>query len=263
MFFFRRKKSKIQVVESIPHGSHWSAVLGEEPEKESQAILGTIDQAVQNSQSATVFELKKGRKTQEIVLIETEFNAITVSVILVENELWSAYPKLNSSLFPSQHKAEIPTVLEWDNHIEAQIVAELFRPEVKLEFFATDYLKNKDKYVDAKSLHLNLSGIAYAIGIGGAESFEGSRSGIKFAPNFTGLFPSEYRSEYDFIGEIKEVQTAKFLEKDALVLYTKVCGTEEEEFTLPLGVLKSSVERTPQKGEFVQSAFWLAGNTLK
>ncbi len=183
----------------------------------------------------------------------------TIVVMSPDNKIYLGFPFLDTK-FTTPFL--IKEVLEW-NHVEnreAQIKGgghKLFA----LNFYATDYILNAEKYKSKKEITVNLAGLAYVLD-------KADDSHENFSKDFTGYIPNqEDISLYDFIGEALEVTKVNkpnisgYIVKVALV---KSQNNNEILFAPELFINEENMRiESIKKGDRITGAFWLHGCIAK
>ncbi len=110
-------------------------------------------------------ELKfKKRVNQNISIFETKYGVLSNVAVEVNERVVTFFPLLSTT---KSVPVEIKSVLEWthSDKIEAQILGS-GREKFALNFFATDYAENREKYLKDTILNIALAGFAYVIDSG-------------------------------------------------------------------------------------------------
>jgi hypothetical protein len=102
---------------------------------------------------------------------------------------------------------------EWENvECTEAIVAAKARDTFCVWFYATDYAKNRNRYLAEKNLNIQISGIAFVLDI---YKNEPSKSELKFSDDFTSYMPNGDLTNYgcfDFIGQLEYIREVDMAE---------------------------------------------------
>ena len=187
------------------HGDHIGAIM-EPQEFLDHHLTRLIDSGKLKNRCRTqaVSDTVNGEET-EVITIVNDSEDIQWEILFVKGkeqyELVSAFPLLQPA---ETVKAKITGVGEWENMIEATIFCEIDCDNedmdgCQLQFFATDYAWNKQRYVVGNYLFIDLAAIAYNVREGQKGfSFDGQKA-IDFLAK-TGREP-----DYDENGNVQPV----------------------------------------------------------
>ena len=165
------------------HGDHIGAIM--EPRdflaNHLTRLLNTSE-LVNKCFTQAVSDTANGEKTNVFTLAKRD-NDITWVGLIVEgkdtNEFVSCFPLLKPA---GRVKAKIVEVGEWTNMVEATITCEIDDYDgenegIELSFFATDYARNKARYIVGEYCYIDLAAIAYSAHEGERGfSFEGQKA---------------------------------------------------------------------------------------
>ena len=177
------------------------------------------------------------------------------------------------------HEVTIKKVFEWENHIEAIVWAET--ESLSFAFFATDYYKNKGRYIVGSKMNIDLAASAYTIEEAEREIVLDEDTSKKFR-NDMGieeeydengvLIPIRLSCENlvalinhnescpddaEFASPIEEIETANLLDKEFMKATISICHEPEETF-IPL-YFKSELLSNAEKGMPVRGFLWMQG----
>ncbi len=143
------------------HGSHWDAAI-EDPSMLSQIIAaafrgGKAEAAPGAASALQVRTLPLGDKGLELRVLEIPGEGGKFSIA-------TAYPHLAAAGRPMG--ALVTRVLEWGDHgLEAEVEVELEGGKGTVTFFATDYFARSRDYRSDAPLKVQLSAVAYTLGV--------------------------------------------------------------------------------------------------
>lgn len=249
-FLFHKNKIKVNGITHGSHGDHWGAFFGFEK-------ISTNPQLLLNELVKVVGENKGIKIDNKYSQTIKNMGVVDIIVISDAQKISSSFPNLKS-------KYTLPFVTkeinEWNHadNIEAQIIGG-GRKTFALNFFATDYLKNKKIYKTNKELNINVSAFAYVIK-------QSSNLPDNFSDNFVAYFPNMQVSDgsvYDFIGKIVSFEEYKQNGINGFVIKTKLINHEKMEdfFVLDIFINQDNMRiEKPKKGMRIFGCFWLQGN---
>lgn len=187
------------------HGDHIGAIM--EPRELFANHLNNLIQTgiiLHRFNTRALSDTASGDVT-EVIALAQDVDDVTWIVLLVKGkknfEFVSVYPKLQPA---EKVKAKITEIAEWENMIEATIFCEVDYDDDEmdgreLQFFATDYAWNKDKYSVGKYIYIDLAAIAYSAKKGRKGfSFKGQEA-IDF------LAKTGQKPDYDENGNVKPI----------------------------------------------------------
>ncbi len=149
MWFKNRKLIKIS---EGSHGNHWGAYYGNDTFKRE---LDTI------IKETSISNIKKDHTIGRYNVRTIKRLEVISKIISDSYQDITFYPILKSS---NKYNIEFSRIYEWKHAkgTEGQIECEV-DGNYLLTFFATDFLENKEKYINASKLEVNFSGFAYYI----------------------------------------------------------------------------------------------------
>lgn len=242
------------------HGNHWDTAFKEtDPERK-----GLKDLVTESAKGRLVKSFQFNGKTLkgELAFFEKDFGDLTVSTIALNGGIGTSFPSFRAKL---SHAAIVKSVEEWANEVEGQVSVKVF--DAGLDFFATDYALNRERYAVGKELNVSLAALAYGLRVGSIASSEAS-GGRKFDENFTGTFPAGIVfkgkgfdiDDYQVYGIAEEVRKASFAGQDALILKAKIAGDKAWKLVIEIGVLAKNIEGAPpKKGDKITALIWMTG----
>lgn len=251
------------------HGNHWDVVIG----KVNRDLMfeKLISGVCVNSKPVKTVKFN-GYLKGDFSIFEKNFNELVSKVVTLNgffpdlktanNALITAFPRINSSNFQN---CKITGVEEWQNEIEAQVKAKF--SDVSLNFFALDYLENREKYAVNESVEIALTGLAVNLKKG---SLAGKplKDGRTFADDFTSVFPAKDVfptvsfdiDDYYVYGLVEDLKKAKFGEENGYIMKTKMVGTNDWKVVADIGVFERDiVGEIPKKGDTITTTIWLSG----
>lgn len=137
-----------------------------------------------------------------------------------------------------------------------------------VRFYATDYTKNKHRYLTEQNLDIKMAGIAFAFQAGGLNESR-PEGEPKFADDFCGYFPNQdyfYLGVVDFTGivvDFKEVQANEHLREKAYMVTVKLINKEDDPdfFVVDVYVHKTTMNFTHlENGMTVKGAIQFVGH---
>lgn len=253
MFSFFRKTTvinthkliKITLKKEGSHGDAWRAVYGADMSVEK--LLHMISELLDKP---PVWNDDKLKKCVENV------NGIVVTAVGLRGKLASAYPFLEKN---QQMILKTKVIMPWShvNGVEAEIGGELsFGGGVN--FFATDYLQNKNFYHSNLEINIALSALAYDFGVQ-ATVHE------KFSNDFVSYMyygGDQTSGVYWFIGKVLSVH--KYVSENIVGSVVDISLVQKENnenlFILPIFVNEILMKNENIKfGMKVEGHFWLSG----
>lgn len=247
--FFNKNDIKLNKINYGSHGNHWDAFFGFEKLKKDQSTLFDL--------AETVLKNKKIKKiNQKYSTTHLKTGALGTKMIIDSKKMTSFFPTLESE---KAVPFETKSINEWShvNGIEAQVLG-AGRETFGLNFFATDYLENKNVYQKNKHLKIHLSAIAYVVQ-------EVEKLPDNFSEKFVSYMPNQKtgdHSDYDFIGEIIDFKECVYGDVSGFILTTKLIHNEEVEdfFSLDIFVNRQELKvKKLEKGMKISGCFWLQG----
>ena len=181
------------------------------------------------------------------------------------------------------HEVTIKKVFEWENHIEAIVWAET--ENLSFAFFATDYYKNKGKYVAGSKMNIDLAASAYTIEEAEREIVLDEETSKKFrndmgideeidengvlipirlsCENLVALINHDEScpDDAEFASPIEETETEELLDKEFIKATISICHEPEETY-IPL-YFKKELLPNAEKGMPVRGYLWMLGEITK
>ena len=218
---FDLEENEQDLLEYQCHGDHWHCIL-ENPEKQFSEILTTAvgNASVICGDVQTDFNIE-GKTHGQVIELEYSKNDDSIAVRMIfcpiddSVQLISAFPCVKKGVLLS---LKITKIIEWENGLEAWIIAEL--PDEKpLTFFDSNYAINKDKYEIGKTCEFMVGALAYLAEEPKQKGF--SLEGQK-AIDFKMKLGQE--PEYDENGNVKPVEFST----ESLCAFMQVCGSPDD-----------------------------------
>lgn len=231
------------------HGDHWAGVFGFAPFYEEQTLGEQLMQSFTKSGEDERFGAF-WQRTQ--VFPPFEFAAIAQ-----QQNILTAFPVLKTT---HQLAFQTKKIREWAHTqcVEAQL--EGGSPEgFGLSFFATDYLKNKNRYYAESALSVCLSAIVFVAAPPPADA--------NLSEDFVGYLPNgEYQqfSVFDYVGKILGLQEIAIPEWqiDGYVAQLRLIAPdgEKELFVLDTYIARANMEvESLSIGDRIAGALWIQG----
>ncbi|AEA42481.1 hypothetical protein [Fluviicola taffensis] len=111
-------------------------------------------------------------------------------------------------------------ITEWENvHNLHAIISGGGRDTFGLDYLATDYAENRDRYHSQKAHQMNISGIAFVLDVSKPQD---PNDEMKYSEDFTAYMPSQDLLRFacfDFIGELEDFKETTLLEDSSLKGY--------------------------------------------
>jgi|Deesub1362A_J573_1020465.scaffolds.fasta_scaffold00194_35 hypothetical protein len=232
------------------HSVHWGAVADSDDEVKS-FIIG----AVEKPRWIESLELHDRK-------IDTYFSKgeyLNTCTIIVNNEIWTAYPFISSGVV---HRIQIDEIEEWENGIEAQIHGGL--EDASITFFDTMYFKNKDTYKGGEKYRFSISALAYALSKADSRVIK-DIDGMEFSTEgLAGYFPFGEGDVDDFLFQtpVKEVSELGFGDKRVYkvkaALFRADYGSRDVDIFIYASE-KATKGYVPKVGEDIGGLLWLQG----
>ena len=178
------------------HGSHWETVLGEE------SIVAKLKEIVQDSgvlsRKRTKVDFGAGPEEKDVFTLvcpTSEDSPLDFMTLLAENdgynELVSAYPFVREGALLN---GKITDIEIWNNNVEAVVTME-FGEDREINFFATDYNINKEKYQVGAYCDVRLAAFAYECKVRDTKKLSFQLEGDA-AKNFRAKLGKEIREKF-------------------------------------------------------------------
>lgn len=193
--FFKKKTNKITYTQDGSHGRHWYGLLG-------RAISDLEIEKIYSELFSNPTDAHLNDKDKALVITND-----MVRGFIKDHTVITIYPYLRSLV---QLPLEISFISEWSHSdgLEA-IVHAGHSCGAGINFFATDYVINKEIYKENKQIDVKIMGFTYMVkepdtgqfklpGINGQEYTVGE--------NFCGYIPGDLSDEINFIGKIFKIQ---------------------------------------------------------
>lgn len=245
-WFAKKPKTAVKVTKTSigAHGDHWKTVLGSENACWQEILLQEIDQADQ-----------LGQPRPDMTRIQRAHGRLSFLGVLDHNDFCTLYPVLMTL---RAVPVTIKGIIEWKHvrGVEAQIMGS-GRDTFGLNFFATDYLEQADRYRTGGVLMVSLAGLAYVV----QES--PVLSPTEYSDEFCAYLPYEGSecSDYTFIGQIISVNDLTVCGEDCCILDVRLINDADDDafFNLELLVNARHVTTSLAIGKRVSGTFWLQG----
>ncbi|KKR49221.1 MAG: hypothetical protein UT86_C0001G0193 [Candidatus Magasanikbacteria bacterium GW2011_GWC2_40_17] len=249
---FSKNKIKIKGIKQGSHGDHWGAFFGFQNFRSNPKILLDKIEKILDNKNSIKIDNKYSKSVENIGQVDL--------IVISDNKgMASCFPLLNTKYNLPFESKEINERNHVGN-IEAQIIGG-GRKTFALNFFATDYLNNKQIYKTTKELKINLSAFAYVIK-------ESENLPDKFSNDFVTYMPnteSTYGDVYDFIGKIIDFAEYNHEDIEGYIVKTKLINNEKMEdfFNLDIFVNKENMRiENLKRGTRISGCFWLQGNIV-
>ncbi|MBU0662211.1 MAG: hypothetical protein ABH854_01180 [Candidatus Diapherotrites archaeon] len=236
------------------HDAQWAAVIKNFGGR-AQKVNGFMEGTLNSPDSERKFSAPEG----EVTLATKGFGGASAMVLAVDGKAVSGFPVIDSG---SSFEAEVIYVGSIDDGLEEYVGIGI--GGLPVLYFAADYAYNYDKYaaLEGKEAECLLWGIGYNMReIELPETKPATAGEYWVGKGFTMLFSVDGRpGDYDFTGVVRGVKEVKAFGSDAFILDTKIVETlDGVEIVIPILVLKSNFEGTPQVDDGVEGTFWLGG----
>lgn len=240
-------------------GSHFDiAFPGKDP---MDVALGVFD-SVDRGESVTYRNPYTAKRSKAAVIYSKPENHLAVSTILVDDQVYTAYPVNNK--FKTFSDCSVLKVTEWANELEAWIHVQLLGNKT-LCFFPLDYYKKRSNYITTKPIKLELSAFAYDLKKHDEpwSPNESEAKNIQKMDRFTALLNMQaadqnaFDDDYFFDGEIKKVMTGGKDDKICEVEFSAYHSTKT--FRLNIFVRKQLIKEELKEGDHISGKLWLQG----
>lgn len=246
-WLFSKNKVKTNKVYNGFHWDHWWAFFGFETlNNDSGILLNTINQIIEKWDFYKI--------DRKYWIWKESYNNIDIKAIVHSWDMASCFPEMNSEI-SIQYENKTINIWAHVNGIEAQMEG-VWKKTFGLNFFATDYLENKEYYKKNKELQMSLSAFAYVVK-------ESEKLSSWFSEDMVGYMPSQQVSDssvYDFIGKIIDFKEYSFKGIEWFIIKTKLINNWEDPdfFVLDIFVNKENmrVEKL-EKDMKITGCFWL------
>ncbi|WP_298895071.1 hypothetical protein [uncultured Psychroserpens sp.] len=204
----------------------------------------------------------EGDLDKGIVTSSIEFKDIDFKGVLQRGEPMTLLPIVKTDyVIDVEHR----DIQEWENvdNLEA-IVSGKARDTFGIWYYATDYAKNRQRYLTEKNLNMHISGIAFVLDI----HTKDESSEVPYSDEFTAYFPSKDVPNFgcfDFIGEVEDFRETSVLDDDSLkgfIMSVRLITNEEVKdfFTIDIYVTPENMRfETLTKGLKVTGMFQMQG----
>lgn len=202
-------------------------------------------------------------KNANLSISEIEFPPVKFKTVIQNNQPKTILPEITTSYTLDFETKDIE---EWENinDLEA-IVSGRARDTFGLWYFATDYAKNRSRYLTEKKLNVHISGIVFVLDI---HTHDDTDSEVKYSENFTMYMPNNDLPNYgcfDFIGELESFKEVSLLNDKSLqgyIMKVRLITNEEVKdfFTIDMYVAKENMRFTElQQGMKLTGMFQMQG----
>jgi hypothetical protein len=236
----------LEETEKGSHGDHWASVFGFDDLIEKKVYESFDD-----------LELEKIIK-RDTRIYRAKYGLLSGLGIEVDEKIITFYPSLDSS---KNIPVTVKSILEWKHSYkkEAQIIGS-GRDEFALNFFATDYAENREKYIKGGVLNIALVGFAYIIDSDEIQDVDYTI----FSKEFCVYLPSSTLDtgyDFDFIGQVvDDSKNVKYNKEEMLFFDVKLINNDEFSFILPMVVNPKNMRvDSIKKGDMISGCFWLQG----
>jgi len=184
---------------------------------------------------------------------------VNIVFILGSQSMISCFPVLNSQ---SQMSFESKVINEWVHvdSVEAQISGK-GKEMIGLNFFATDYLENKQLYQSTPKLEISFSAFAYVMKKSDKLPDNFSDEFVAFMPNTEGNDPTLY----DFFGKVIFFRQYECEGIRGFIVKTKLINHEKDEdfFVIDMFINEENLRvDTLKNGMRISGCFWLQGKIV-
>jgi len=250
-----KKGVKVHKSSDGSHGDHWSAVFGFDDFKGN---TGNALSIFVNTHKTAVF---KKKITDCFAQYRKDYGNLSfVDIRDTSNQTCTWFPALYSN---RTIPVTVGEIVEWE-HVdcnEAQIIGK-GRDTFGLNFFATDYLENRDVYKKGGTLNISLTGFIYVI-------HEMKELPKECTPDFVAYMPNQKffscGYEYDFIADVISSEQIIVEEEEGYILDMKLINQTDNDsfFNMEAFVNKKNMRlENINIGQKVTGCFWLQGRLL-
>jgi len=246
----RNTNVRLEHINEGNHGDHWAGIFGFSNFYDNPQVGSKLLSLLSTTGKKQMID--KFYEETRIDLGSIEFLSITR-----KQKIQTSYPIVKSTVTVDSISK---TIKEWKhvNGIEAQIEGKC-KNTFGISYFATDYLKNKEKYASTLAQDIQLSGVAYSIH--SATPMEG------FAENFVGYTPSKEYGKFsviDFVGEIVDLKHLQIPEYsiEGYIARIRLIQMDEDKdfFCLDTFVNKSTIQTEEfEIGNRISGMIWIQG----
>lgn len=201
---------KIKKSNSKHLSNTWSGIFGFENYRQEHT------NQILNKHFALALMKKPLYQDERITVSQLEFEDVVFKSIKLNGKPHSILPVVKTDYVVDFENLEIE---EWENVNDTEaIIKGRGRDTFGLDYYATDYVENRELYLTQKKLNVKISGIVFVLDVF-KEKLDGE---IKYSEDFTGYMPSQDLPEYacfDFIGHLEDYKETKLLHDNSLPGY--------------------------------------------
>jgi len=235
------------------HGHHWFSALGVADKNTMKKKLGEM---FTTSIREGSLEDAQGKKCYSKSLND----ALLVKTIAIEGEAQTMYPIV---AWGSKYNATVTDVREWQNGVEAWAKIQLAGPALWL--FATDYYRNRGRYIRGSSVEVNVAALGYWAKPAMRRKIR-DESGKKYSTETMcaliplGLKRAAWPDDFWFQGEVLDTRKLN----DYVMFHTRLIRQMEDGSDLKIWICvqRGLVAGQIDTGGYASGALWLQGSLV-
>lgn len=244
--FFRKKNIKVIPTTKGSHGDHWYVLRNEKNTEElTDQIMGCLETGVIH------------KINDEIKIVDVYDKMIRT--VIEKDDIITGFPCLKGSNYED---VEIYEIKEWvhANSLEAIIRAKHISG-CAIDFFATDYAKNKEIYKNQKKLKINFTSLVYMLidDVSVSKYLDDFKSDsdvkIELSEEFCCFFPEDPSDDINFIARIKSIKEYSSGTIQGFILSVNIT----DKFNIEMFVSKDKIKKDLKINTTIGGLAWVQG----